>query len=250
MAAAAWIVLRDPEALHAGAPDPVDAAARTAWLNLREALGADGWLADPSPDGSFTLIGLEMRRLALGGAAGGDPEDPDQWPSAAACRELLRALADGKLLARGRHRGADRREDIPPDEWRGMAIFYPPGAEHRLAMMLPHDLFPMDEGPWRDINVGRDMVVTLWPALAEEASFRTGAPGRPTGKHLICAEHGRRLTNGEVHDRVSAEARHLKAWYDRKHPTAPPLTQGTIENAIRAAHLQRPAKKAKVINAP
>jgi hypothetical protein len=69
--------------------------------------------------------------------------------------------------------------------------------------------------------------------------FSTGMPGRPSSKHFIRAEHQRRLDEGEAHESVADEAKHLAAWLAQQHPTAPQPTLKTVMNAIRTAHRQR-----------
>jgi len=70
----------------------------------------------------------------------------------------------------------------------------------------------------------------------EPDAYRTGAAGRPTSKQLVGLEHQRRLLAGEAHQSVAQEAKHLAAWLAARHPTAPVMSDGTVENAIRAEH--------------
>jgi len=70
----------------------------------------------------------------------------------------------------------------------------------------------------------------------EPDAYRTGAAGRPTSKQLVGLEHRRRLLADEAHQSVAQEARHLAAWLTTRHPTAPAMSDGTVENAIRAEH--------------
>jgi hypothetical protein len=62
---------------------------------------------------------------------------------------------------------------------------------------------------------------------------RTGAPGRPTGSHLVLAEFEKRMSQGMREQTVKAESERLHEWYLRNHPTLPNLTRGAIENKIR-----------------
>ncbi len=64
----------------------------------------------------------------------------------------------------------------------------------------------------------------------------TGAPGRPTGMHLVQAEAQRRRKAGESLSGVKAEATALREWYVSQHSRLPPLTAKTIENKIRLDH--------------
>jgi hypothetical protein len=70
----------------------------------------------------------------------------------------------------------------------------------------------------------------------EPDAYRTGAAGRPTSKQLVGQEHQRRLIAHEAHQSVAQEARHLATWLASRHPTAPVMSEGTVENAIRAEH--------------
>ncbi len=65
---------------------------------------------------------------------------------------------------------------------------------------------------------------------------RTGFAGRPTAKHLILAEHCRRIEAGEASEMLVREAEYLDAWLREAHPTAPPTTVRTIKNRIRGQH--------------
>ncbi len=70
----------------------------------------------------------------------------------------------------------------------------------------------------------------------EPDAYRTGAAGRPTSKQLVGLEHQRRLLAREAHQSVAQEARYLAAWLSARHPAAPAMSAGTVENAIRAEH--------------
>jgi hypothetical protein len=66
--------------------------------------------------------------------------------------------------------------------------------------------------------------------------YHTGEAGRPTAKHLILAEHRRRIKAGEACEVLAREAEYLADWLREAHPTAPPTTVRTIKNRIRAQH--------------
>jgi hypothetical protein len=75
--------------------------------------------------------------------------------------------------------------------------------------------------------------------------FRTGAPGRPTGAHLVLAEFERRLWDGKITPRpkgCSECARQLAEWYEverqRYTPHGPPLSAKRVESIIRGAYRQ------------
>ena len=60
-----------------------------------------------------------------------------------------------------------------------------------------------------------------------------GAPGRPTSRHLVEGEMGRRF-EAEIHEpSLGAEAAVLSKWLKRNHPKMPQMTPKTIANALR-----------------
>ncbi|MEP9354868.1 hypothetical protein ABLE93_14865 [Xanthobacter sp. KR7-65] len=61
----------------------------------------------------------------------------------------------------------------------------------------------------------------------------TGAPGRPTSRHLVRSEMHQRHMRGEMFLKLSYEAKYLEGWLE-KIPNAHPMTARTIENALRA----------------
>jgi hypothetical protein len=64
-------------------------------------------------------------------------------------------------------------------------------------------------------------------------SDRTGAPGRPSSKHLVEREFRRRIEACELETGVAAQSRVLHEWLVNKYPGLPPLKAGAIENFIR-----------------
>jgi hypothetical protein len=68
-------------------------------------------------------------------------------------------------------------------------------------------------------------------SLQTEAA--SGAPGRPTSRHLVEEEMRRRFASGIAESSLRAEARHLLKWLKQHHPKAPTMTEKTIENAFR-----------------
>jgi len=67
-------------------------------------------------------------------------------------------------------------------------------------------------------------------------SDRTGAPGRPTSRHLVHREFERRISANEVLPTVAAEAGFLADWLKTNHPTMAPMTEKSIQNAIRQGY--------------
>src|SRR5262249_21100874 len=68
-------------------------------------------------------------------------------------------------------------------------------------------------------------------SLQTEAT--TGAPGRPSSKHLLEQEMRRRFSCGIAESTLRAEARYLLKWLKQHHPKMPPMTEKTIENSFR-----------------
>jgi hypothetical protein len=141
---------------------------------------------------------------------------------------LRKLLETGEVVAR------TIQGDVPADAW----VRWEP------------DWGRSELGPAREPNRFRDIVLSredlrriFAPAGAlDRTNFRTGAPGRPTGRHLIVDEHERRSKSGECLDKLSEEAAALCDWYLRKTestPGAPSLTLRTIENIIRSQHNNR-----------
>ncbi len=73
--------------------------------------------------------------------------------------------------------------------------------------------------------------------------YHTGAPGRPSIKHLVLSEFRRRSGAGEVERTLAAEAKALQKWAKQEHPKAPALTPRTIETQIRAEYRRYKAKE-------
>jgi hypothetical protein len=74
------------------------------------------------------------------------------------------------------------------------------------------------------------------PAVAPEVKadpYRTGLPGRPTIRHLILDELRRRITAGEFHPTISAEAQALRQWTISNHSEVSAPSDKSIENLIR-----------------
>ena len=71
------------------------------------------------------------------------------------------------------------------------------------------------------------------------ATYKTGAPGRPSSKQLVTMEFSARRQRGETAKTVTLEAVALANWLSATHPSAPQMTAKTIENQIRAAFRDR-----------
>ena len=94
---------------------------------------------------------------------------------------------------------------------------------------------------WGRLMVLKSDVAKFWP-LDEAAGvvypLRSGAPGRPTSMHLVEAKFDARCARSEVASSLAEEARYLADWLRSAHPNAPPLTDKTIKNNLRAAYRQ------------
>jgi hypothetical protein len=65
-------------------------------------------------------------------------------------------------------------------------------------------------------------------------ALKLGEPGRPTkGRDLYLNELQRRISQSEIEDELSDEARYLQRWLARAHPDCQQPTLQTVRNAIR-----------------
>jgi hypothetical protein len=79
------------------------------------------------------------------------------------------------------------------------------------------------------------------------AKYRTGSRGRPGSKHLVLGELERRAKAGDLEKTLAEQARVLKGWLVATHRDAHPMTEGSIEEAIRTQYRawQKRAKRNK-----
>jgi hypothetical protein len=71
------------------------------------------------------------------------------------------------------------------------------------------------------------------PIESLQTEATSGAPGRPTSRHLVEEEMGRRFASGIEEPSLRAEAAVLSKWLKQYHPDTPQMTPKTIENALR-----------------
>ena len=165
-----------------------------------------------------------------------------------AWKNVLSALRDGAI----RSRGCYRREhysstqfmqvDIPPAAWG-------PGRYDKVADLLsaPRELYWMPRSDGEEIinlhtvELSSEHVEKIYgesfsnKKCSEPATTHTGFPGRsPKLKHLIEREFRRRIDSSEICDTLADEARKLRNWAIENYPEAPPPTEKTIKNNIRA----------------
>jgi hypothetical protein len=186
-----------------------------------------------------------------GGKRDFDPADVERWRLA--YRALTDAISGEAIRAVGIT--ASETKPVPPHLFAAVRVNYP-FEDMGIDMMVSSELvlrsYPyVDEEHWLKgfddalvnrrgdlwtrLMVDKSDVRTLWPFAAEEP-LRTGAPGRPTSRHLILAELERRALAGIMDAKVGAEARALAAWLKETHPQYPPTTASTAENIIRDRH--------------
>jgi hypothetical protein len=67
-------------------------------------------------------------------------------------------------------------------------------------------------------------------------SDHTGAPGRPTSRHLVEIEFKRRVASGEALTTLTHEADALSDWLIQTYPKMAQMAPGTIANSIRGRH--------------
>jgi hypothetical protein len=93
----------------------------------------------------------------------------------------------------------------------------------------------------RKSDVLREFQIEEIPDATKLFSYKSGAPGRPTSKHLVKMEFDARYQRGDAARSVKLEATALASWLGETHPNAPQLTTKTIENQIRSTFRNRGA---------
>jgi hypothetical protein len=76
----------------------------------------------------------------------------------------------------------------------------------------------------------------------ERKTFRTGAAGRPTSKHLVMKEARRRLDAGNYPEFLKTFSEELENWLKVAEPEAAPMTAKTIQNNLRELWRRKPPK--------
>jgi hypothetical protein len=148
---------------------------------------------------------------------------------------LVRKLRSGELISEGFPPGFgldSPRVIIPPDKWDILSPVLEDSSAIGGGLRI------------RGVLVRHPHQGHTSTAIAE----RSGAPGRPTSRHLVEAEFRRRAERGQVKHRLGLEAETLSQWLREQHPKAPKLTKKTIENFLRSEYRrvkpQNPADKA------
>ena len=144
-----------------------------------------------------------------------------------ALKDLLDRLQEGKLVAAGIPPEGKGRVEILDAVWIDLTF--------KTHQSWPADAVGAlkDDAPrYRSVRVRRAAVMALWPTFdPEAASVRTGAPGRPTTKHLMIEEAKLRLNNG-WRGSLKELSKELADWFPSKHPTLPTMQPRSIGNVL------------------
>ncbi len=225
----AWISLR------------TKAAVREVWDDYRSA--CEDWHSEfyrSGPDSPVKAhVWIEARRPAnLGLLAISevhskvfDSADPIQ-SVADAKWNLWRALQAGAISSSGISSASGIREPIAPVMWCDLHAFV--GRDNRDYLMT--DPTGLTGLRYDALRFPSHQVVTVWPGKLDKDApiLSTGAPGRPTSRHLVANELKRRALAGTLEPSLAKEARHLSAWLAAAHPEAPAMSQKSVENALRS----------------
>jgi hypothetical protein len=162
--------------------------------------------------------------------------------AAYAGRIKFRALKNGDTHVDG-HRDVDALYFSQPRGFRWEANEIWSGAPYRrfpeFEPRPPH--FMMD---WHDVHLDRkefeaflgDGGISIQQsadALDKQTTYATGAPGRPTSRHLVVPEAQRILDDGRHPKNLTVFSNELAKWLRTTHPKAAPMTSKTIQDAIR-----------------
>ncbi len=216
-------------------------------------------LMRPEGGGYMPLYCAAQWIATEGGAIDFDPLDTDRWRHA--YDRLLARLASEEVKAIGFRNG--RNEPLPGYRFAGIEVAYP-FVDTPIDLIMSDALHLQsyaytDEQHWRDgyddsleqhrgekwsrVMVLKADVAAIWPFgattgrdISDASQYRSGAPGRPTSSHLVAVEFDRRAAAGLVEPSLSKEAAALAAWLKSSHPSAPPMTEKTIRERIRAAY--------------
>ena len=154
---------------------------------------------------------------------------------------LIAACERGRIVATGIPADRSDRCTIPAAAFTGCELWEGRGGSLHRLVDAKHEA-----ARWFDLRFSEADVRNLdAPSSAKSsvgedlpANSRTGAPGRPTSRHLVEAEAQRRAQSGMTHPTVAAEARALAVWLAARPDAAElaPMTARTIENVIRDFH--------------
>lgn len=122
-------------------------------------------------------------------------------------------------------------------EWNGLVVFI---RQERFEAWLANQKPPASAATGERPSEPDEREQEVEATLSEDISppGLTGMPGRPSSKHLIEVEFGRRITGGEIEDTLSGEALALAKWLKKKHPDHPQAQPVSIANNIRTRYRQ------------
>jgi hypothetical protein len=161
---------------------------------------------------------------------------------------LIHRLGQGDWVATGYRSPDEPRTPIPMRHWHFLEVDFESqrASGHGLDYFGIHCLSPRD---WKRITGHqwhldpvnqaprqRTAAESQPPAPPPPESYRTGASGRPSSRHLVQAEFERRVASGTALGTLAEEAAHLVSWLAEAHPSAPPMTEKTIRNTLRESH--------------
>jgi hypothetical protein len=200
-----------------------------------------------------------------GGSASKNLEDFGSWD--ASVQRVLPLISTGEIQIVGRPSTGGPNMAIASETFAGVLVSQ--ALKDDLSIIVGHDpwisctpyidqqhwnsdfndkLYLSHFGPasWthlqmRKADLLREIKFEGRPEALEQEAYRSGAPGRPSSKHLVKMEFEARHQRGETAKSVKSEAVALANWLGVTHPSAPQMTRKTIENQIRAAFRHRAA---------
>ncbi len=147
-------------------------------------------------------------------------------------KALWRELQRGSIAASGVTGASGVRDRIQPETWCDLHAFVGPDDRDYL-MTDPNGLVGLR---YDALRFPSNQVLTVWSGKVDKDApiFSTGAPGRPTSRHLVASELKRRAADQQLEASLAAEAQYLADWLAVAHPDAPPMRQKSVENALRS----------------
>lgn len=228
----AWIYTRDKTMTSAASP------ARTVF----------GWhyAQHTLPSGERRMVEIPSKReshLDIMVRGSGMPNTPFDNIMAAEA-DLIGALSEGRLSATGLMRGEGSRTEIPAIDWLDLQFQWWRDDSQSDIARASNGHF------WTDLRFRRNAILEIWRVRTDgtmtqpeedvvrgntdNTIYETGAPGRPTSRHLVAAELERRHAAKEITTTsLKDEATSLAAWLKANHSNAPTMTVKTVANAFR-----------------
>jgi hypothetical protein len=235
--AVAWISWRTKEAV------------REVWDDYRFA--CEDWHYEKYRSGPDTPVKahvwIEARRpanlgwLALSEAYDKVHDSADPIQSVAdAKKNLWRALQAGAISSSGISSASGIREPIAPVTWCDLHAF----VDRYDRDYLMTDRTGLTGLRYDTLRFPSQQVLTVWPGELDKDApiLSTGAPGRPSSRHLVANELKRRAAEQQLEASLAAEAQYLADWLAVTYPDAPPMSQKSVKNALR--HEYRALRKA------